>query len=125
MRRRNENRNNWKPKFDFTYASSFVIGMLWSGLTCFPHCSGAQDTISFSYKSYGLERDINNIIQNEGHLDDFYESLFQLKKGLPMKVNIVHIGDSHIQADFLTSPVRRNFQRQFGNAGRGLIVPGR
>jgi lysophospholipase L1-like esterase len=89
------------------------------------YAAQAQDTISFNYKSFGLESDINNVIRNEGHLDDFYESLFQLKKGLPMNVNVVHIGDSHIQADFLTNSVRRNFQKEFGNAGRGLIVPGR
>jgi lysophospholipase L1-like esterase len=33
------------------------------------------------------------------------------------------VGDSHIQADFLTEVVRRNLQEQFGNAGRGLVVP--
>lgn len=35
----------------------------------------------------------------------------------------MHIGDSHLQADFLTNTVRKQFQYEFGNAGRGLIVP--
>lgn len=38
-------------------------------------------------------------------------------------VNIVHIGDSHIQADMSTSVVRRLLQEDFGSEGRGLIVP--
>lgn len=36
---------------------------------------------------------------------------------------IVHIGDSHIQADFATGEIRNNLQYDYGNAGRGLITP--
>lgn len=38
-------------------------------------------------------------------------------------LRIVHIGDSHIQADMGTGYTRRIMQRRFGSAGRGLIVP--
>jgi lysophospholipase L1-like esterase len=76
-------------------------------------------------KTYNLVKDEVNVIQNAAHLDDFFEKLQQLKATGRSKINIVHIGDSHIQADFLTDVVRKNFQREFGNAGRGLIVPGR
>jgi lysophospholipase L1-like esterase len=85
----------------------------------------AQSTIDFTYKTYGLEKEEDNVIQNAVHLDDFFESLYQLKNTADRKINIVHIGDSHIQADYITHIVRRNLQEQFGNAGRGLIVPGR
>ena len=37
--------------------------------------------------------------------------------------NIVHIGDSHIQAEGNTSRTRRQMQQKYGNAGRGLITP--
>lgn len=37
--------------------------------------------------------------------------------------NIVHIGDSHIQADVATAVVRKHLQQQFGDGGRGLVVP--
>ena len=37
--------------------------------------------------------------------------------------SIVHIGDSHLQADIATSRVRRNLQLEHGNAGRGIILP--
>ncbi len=40
-----------------------------------------------------------------------------------LTMTIVHIGDSHIQADFATGKTRSLMQAQYGNAGRGLIVP--
>src|ERR1019366_7301974 len=39
------------------------------------------------------------------------------------RINILQIGDSHIQADFLSAQVRTDFQTDFGNAGRGVVVP--
>lgn len=48
----------------------------------------------------------------------------ELCTGSPMSaVNILHIGDSHIQADFATRVIRDSLQLYYGNAGRGLIVP--
>ncbi len=38
-------------------------------------------------------------------------------------VSIVHIGDSHIQADISTGTTRELLQYDFGNAGRGIISP--
>lgn len=79
--------------------------------------------VDFTYKTYGLEIDADNVIHNAGHLEPFFESLYQLQSANDRKINIVHIGDSHIQADYMTAVIRRNFQSHFGNAGRGLIVP--
>lgn len=39
------------------------------------------------------------------------------------RVTIVHIGDSHIQADGATEVTRRNMQAIYGNGGRGFIAP--
>lgn len=36
---------------------------------------------------------------------------------------IVHIGDSHIQADWFSGKVRTLLQQQYGNAGKGLLFP--
>lgn len=66
-----------------------------------------------------------NVINNAEHLNSFFEKLHALRSGHPRTVNIIHIGDSHIQADFLTDVVRKNLQQNFGNAGRGLVVPAR
>ena len=64
-----------------------------------------------------------NRISNNSGLDSFYQKLHRLKSGGERTVSIVHIGDSHIQADFLTAVVRNGFQEFFGNAGRGLVFP--
>lgn len=39
------------------------------------------------------------------------------------KISIVHVGDSHIQADLFSGYFRRKLQEQFGNAGRGFVFP--
>src|SRR5687768_5210813 len=117
------------PKNKLRYNLLFVRHRLWScfcGLYLLLLVAGAPtygQRIDFTYKTYGLEVDSDNVIQNAGHLDDFFESLYQLQLANDRKINIVHIGDSHIQADYMTSVIRRNFHRHFGNAGRGLIVP--
>jgi lysophospholipase L1-like esterase len=64
-----------------------------------------------------------NRIGNNAGLDSFYQKLHRLKAGGNGRVSIVHIGDSHIQADFLTAVVRNGLQDFFGNAGRGLVFP--
>lgn len=84
-----------------------------------------QSLIDFSYESLGLENDTINVVQNNTHLDRFYQALYELKDNQRQTVSIIHIGDSHIQGDYLTEPIRRNIQYDFGNAGRGFIVAGR
>lgn len=37
--------------------------------------------------------------------------------------HILFLGDSHIQADWLTSYLREKFQNKYGNAGRGIVFP--
>ena len=64
-----------------------------------------------------------NRIQGNIGLDSFYHKLYQLKTSGHGRVNIVHIGDSHIQADFLSGVLRKNLQAFAGNAGRGLVFP--
>lgn len=84
-----------------------------------------RDTINFNFRHYGFENLEENEIYNIEYLSDFFEKLYQLRKGAHLKVNIIQVGDSHIQADVLSGKVRQNIQRDFGNAGRGLIVPGK
>lgn len=64
-----------------------------------------------------------NTVSNLTSLDPFYAKLARLKKDGRGQVRIVHIGDSHIQADLLTGPVRSRLQTFFGNSGRGLVFP--
>jgi len=83
----------------------------------------AQPIVDSLLFKYTLVKDEDNRIQNEAYLESFFEILFQQKTLNDRKINIIHIGDSHIQGDYLTAVVRRYLQHQFGNAGRGLVVP--
>src|SRR5689334_6265925 len=73
--------------------------------------------------SYSFIDQSKNHLMNDTALKDFFQKLDELKNGTRDQVVIVQVGDSHVQADFFSSIVRENFQRQFGNAGRGLIFP--
>lgn len=58
-----------------------------------------------------------------GDINTFCSKLVTLKVMDSGTVSIVHIGDSHIQAGYLTREVRLVLQQLFGNAGRGLVFP--
>ncbi len=94
---------------------------------------------SFAFNSKAEEIDIN-VMQlpkkytfpdgTENKITDEYQTLFPFwemlrndSAGKQTVQIITHIGDSHIQADFETSVLRRLFQSTFGNAGRGVIAP--
>lgn len=52
------------------------------------------------------------------------EPLFtKLSKASNQRVNILYIGDSHVQADDFTGELRARFQLTYGNAGRGMVFP--
>lgn len=64
-----------------------------------------------------------NVIRNEGVLGSFFQKLDDLSEGKVRQVRIVHIGDSHVQADYWTGRLRYLFQERYGNAGRGFVFP--
>lgn len=70
-----------------------------------------------------LRTDLNYIDNNYRGLLHFYRQLERLEKGEIRTVNIVHIGDSHIQADWFSGQLRLALQQRFGSAGRGLVFP--
>lgn len=63
--------------------------------------------------------DDKNIIGNAQFLKSFYYKM-SLIKDSNAQVQILHIGDSHLQADFLTEKTRKLFNTE---SARGLIVP--
>jgi len=64
-----------------------------------------------------------HIIDPNHTLDAFLEELEMLLAGKDTVIQIVHLGDSHVQAGFYTGQVMRMLQQAFGNAGRGWIAP--
>jgi lysophospholipase L1-like esterase len=74
-----------------------------------------------------LRTSANHIENATIGLQRFYQRLRQARQ-LPAvlpgsRVSVVHLGDSHIQADDYSDRVRRELQRTYGNAGRGLVFP--
>lgn len=69
-----------------------------------------------------IRTDINSIEMNGDDWSCLREKIDSLLLPEEYKFNILHIGDSHIQADFMTSVTRRLLQQQFGNGGRGCIA---
>jgi len=77
------------------------------------------DTLGMETKlSYG-----ENAISNVKALEKFFEKLYLLETAKTGKVRVVHIGDSHIQADLFTGVIRKRLQEKFGNGGLGFSFP--
>ena len=64
-----------------------------------------------------------NVFINADALEAFYARLHDLAETRKGQVAILHIGDSHVEAGYLTGIVREGLQRKFGDAGRGLVRP--
>ena len=60
-----------------------------------------------------------------GKLAAFYNTLDGIEAGTgASSVTVLHLGDSHIASDRITGEVRKLLQARFGDAGRGLMMPG-
>jgi hypothetical protein len=86
------------------------------------------DTIVYQFSSnYKFAKAMQNeIVDKDSLLYDFFRKLSSLRKHRNdsiKTVSIVHLGDSHIQADFFTGTTRKLINHYFGNPGRGLIAP--
>ena len=96
-----------------------------------PQFSQAVDTIDYepALKHAFVGASTNLISDSTKKLYPLFEKLRNLRQAgndanAPAQtVSIVHIGDSHVQADFKPGAVRKLMQLYFGNAGRGLIAP--
>ena len=86
--------------------------------------SKSQDSIEFKIpKTYNFEDIQGDTIANVFYLSSFFQKLKAQKLYSNQKISIIHIGDSHLQADYITHTTRVALQKQFGNAGRGFITP--
>lgn len=91
-----------------------------------------DNRIAAQYSNMDLDSIINlysfinksdNHIQNDSLLHSFYEKVMECKAKQVGAIDIVQIGDSHMQAGSFTKPIRIGLQNQLGNGGRGLVFP--
>lgn len=101
---------------------------LWGFMLCFllilpakAQTTEVNDSIKKLYKFIRTER--NRLEGDTASLISFFEKLTKLKQDNNSKVVVVHLGDSHLQADHFPGVLRVKFQKEFGNAGRGLLAP--
>ena len=106
----------------------FLLGLSWlllNGLPAHAQAQRQRDSLQAAYPFLHLSA--NHIENATIGLQRFYQRLRQAGQqpaALPgSRVSIVHLGDSHIQADDYSDRVRRELQRTYGNAGRGLMFP--
>ncbi len=91
---------------------------LFAALLFFPALLPAQQRPSFVVDS------LNVIHDEKGTLNTLFDLLYRQKQSKSTaQIPFLHIGDSHIQAGFLTRIMRTNLQKEFGNAGLGLVIP--
>jgi len=131
------------------YISIILTGLIWIAVIFIPHLSkggiysksydGMEDmlaidsSIPFRYVPVDLDSvlpvtipfvDSLCIVSDPTHsLQSFFAELNALLNGKDTVINIVHLGDSHIQAGYYTGRIMRRMHHQFGNAGRGWIAP--
>ncbi len=78
---------------------------------CLFSVAAAQTIDSASYDQYKfINKNINKIENDSTSLKGFYEKLYQLNQTKFGRVNVVHIGDSHIQADHFSGAIRQKLQ---------------
>lgn len=84
----------------------------------------AQDTICFDLPNqYGFENIAADSIGNARNLSILFSKLYLNNQNPFHQIQILQIGDSHMQADYISHTIRTELQKVFGNAGRGLITP--
>ena len=80
-----------------------------------------KDTLAV-YAKNEAPKEYNNMY-NTSALNPFFEKLATLEKSKDRKLNIVHIGDSHIQADVMPKRDETTFARKFWQCWFGLGIP--
>ncbi|MGZ5243917.1 MAG: hypothetical protein ACXWW0_08480, partial [Bacteroidia bacterium] len=99
----------------------FILLVFWSLQAC------GQTEITDQAKKYSfIKYDENELFMpEEARINTFFGKLAHLVSVGDKQINIVHIGDSHIQADFFSNRMRQMFQSYFigGNGGRGFVFP--
>ncbi len=92
----------------------FITGLILS--LCSIHTGNSKNYANY----YDLQL---NVIKKADALQEFFAKIDRVLYAKSGKINIVHIGDSHIQADYFSGQLRRKLQASFGNGGRGFVFP--
>ncbi|MGB2128213.1 MAG: LysM peptidoglycan-binding domain-containing protein [Flavicella sp.] len=91
-------------------------------LTCFNEQIISQKLLKVA-EVEKLAENYNIDLNNPESLSPFLKKLKEQENNKNQKIRIVHIGDSHLQAGYLTHHLKTKLQSKFGNAGMGMVFP--
>lgn len=112
----------------FVFAFANAGGGYWAPAQDSPAADGgarssvapaASDSYRYVYPFIQYDRNVLEWAE-ESTFPAFFEKMSQTSE---RKLKVLHIGDSHIQTDLFTGYIRNEFQRVFGDGGRGFIFP--
>ncbi|HEY5948142.1 MAG TPA: GDSL-type esterase/lipase family protein [Kofleriaceae bacterium] len=87
---------------------------------------GTTDAVIQPGTSSDTQAAFGNLDAPAGTLDPLFVSLAAAERGDPTgRTLLLFFGDSHTAGDSMTSRLRVMLQHQFGDAGRGLVGPGK
>ena len=106
------------------FAWLFGAAFAFSAFTALPVSKPVHRASYREFQAYHLDSP-EDIAYADQPMRRFHTTLDLLRNGRRQRVNIVHIGDSHVQADYFSGHLREILQADslFGNAGRGLVFP--
>ncbi len=114
------------------YSINFFLSLGWAFLTSLI-ISRPDDNIP--QPKYTLDKKYESIVRYNDNriyvpaqqtaMKRFHGAMDKLIQNRTHKINIVHFGDSHIQADFFSGQMRMHFndEKLLGNGGRGYFFP--
>lgn len=103
--------------------STFLLVIIPVSDSLFAQASRSSELSESALATAPVSWEYNTIWNSDQGLEHFFICLEELQEQRRDQVVVVHIGDSHIQADWFSGTVRMSLQKEFGNAGRGLVFP--
>ncbi|OJJ17795.1 hypothetical protein BKI52_28455 [marine bacterium AO1-C] len=112
-----------------TSSINYIVSLyisLWASFS-YQHLAKLPNTPVIERKYPFVRYDYNQIFTPKygKALNNFHQVWDEYLQGKRKRMNILHIGDSHLQADFFSDQIRKHFKYQphMGVAGRGYVFP--
>ncbi len=94
-------------------------------IALFTNTAQSQNDSIKMYTFINYEQNIIHLPNNNANFNSLFNKMYNLETKNEGSVTIAHIGDSHIQADFLSGTIRKKLQEHFKSThnDRGCIFP--
>ena len=111
-----------KSKIELTYQKKLTI--LLKIIICSTPLNSISQVVKENIEFNRYTIPSNQIENYNNNFCLFIKKINELKKDTSnKKINIVHIGDSHVQGEVFTNTIRSFFHETYGKAGSGILFP--